>query len=112
MKQINFSQKGTPQGDINGIMRISGKLLYLKLNNNQYAQQFLAQMQQKGAIITLGRGWARINIFGVHDWVKLGDIEFNPQEKKDEEMEEILLRFYLQKYKEAKFELTWKEVEN
>ncbi len=110
MKQINYEQKNEKVGDCKGILRIKDKLLYFKFNNNQYAQQMVAQMQERGAIITPGRGWIRVNIFGVIENVKLGNIEFNPQEKSEEEVELILYDFYLDHFTKAGFKCVGKDL--
>lgn len=103
MIQINFEKKGTGAGDVKGILRIDGKILFFKYNDNQYAQQAMAQMQSKGAIITPGRGWIRVNMFGVHEEVKLGGHVFNPQTISNEEVEIILRDFYIENYSKSGF---------
>ncbi len=103
MIQINFEKKGTGAGDVQGILRIDGKILFYKFNDSQYAQQAISQMQSKGAIITLGRGWVRVNMFGQLTDVKLGNREFNVKETTDKEMEIILRDFYVENYAKSGF---------
>ena len=81
-----------------------------KYNDNQYAQQAISQMQAKGAIITPGRGWIRVNMFGLLTEVKLGSQEFNVKEKSDKEMEIILRDFYVENYAKCDFTTEVKEI--
>jgi len=111
MIQINFEKKGTGAGDVQGILRIQGKILFYKFNDNQYAQQTITQMQAKGAIITMGRGWIMVNIFGQLTDIKLGNQEFNVQDKTDQEMEFILRDFYAENYVKSGFKIEVKEIE-
>ncbi len=103
MIQINFKKLGTGAGDVEGILRIDGKILFYKFNDSKYAQQAMAQMQSKGAIITPGRGWIRVNMFGELVDVKLGNREFNVKETTEKEMEIILKEFYTENYIKAGF---------
>ena len=110
MIQINFEKTGTGAGDVKGILRIDGKILFFKYSNNQYAQQAMAQMQAKGAIITPGRGWIRVNMFGQHEEVKMGNKTFNAQTISDEEVEPILRDFYIENYAKSGFKCEVKDV--
>ncbi|MFW6173150.1 MAG: hypothetical protein ACOC5T_05340 [Elusimicrobiota bacterium] len=110
MIQINFEKKGTGAGDVKGILRIDNKLIFFQYNNNQYAQQAMAQMQAKGAIITPGRKWIRVNMFGDLEEVKLGNNEFNVKKISGEELELILRDFFLENYSKSGFLCEVKEV--
>ena len=105
MKQIIYKQLNPKFGKITGVLRIRGKLLYFKFNNNQYAQQMVAQLQSKGAVIKIGKGWIEVSMFHNQEMIKLGEKEFDVTEKSDEEMEEILYDFYVAQFKKAKFEV-------
>jgi len=110
MIQIDFEKLGTGAGDVKGILRIDGKLIFYQFNSNQYAQQAIAQMQARGAIITPGRKWIRVNMFGEHEEVKIGNKEFNVKEVSNREVELILRDFYIQKYSESGFKCEVKEI--
>jgi len=105
MKQIIYKQVNPQHGKITGDLRIRGKLLYFKFNNNQYAQQMITQLQNKGAVIKIGKSWIEVSMFHNQEIVKLGEKEFDVTEKSDEEMEEILYDFYTTQFKKAKFEV-------
>ena len=105
MKEITYSQKGSQMGDLKGVLRIIGKLLYFKFNNNQYAQQVVAQLQAKGAIINLGKGWIRVDMFRDLEEVRLGEKEFNTKKTSDEEIEELLHDFYINHFKKSGFKI-------
>ena len=111
MKQINYSQKNPQYGQINGILRIGGKFLYFKSNSNQYEQQIMDQMKQKGAQIEKSdKNWVRVDMFGDRTLVKLGDKEFDVNETPDEEIEIILYNFYLNHFTKAGFACTGKDI--
>jgi len=110
MKEIKFKQNSA-QGLIDGILRIHGKILYLKCNNNQYSAQMINQMKSMGADIQNGLGWIRIDIFKDREGaIKLGEFEFDLNINSYEEIENILTKFYVLQYTKAKFEVIWKEV--
>jgi len=108
MREIHFKQKHPQLGEINGVMRVIGKLIYLKFNSNQYSQQVLTQLASKGAKIQIGRDWIQVDMFFEQERVKLGNIEFNIKEKTDVEMELILSSFYIEQYKKAGMEVSEK----
>ena len=60
-------------------------------------------MKQKGANISEGNGWYKIDLFPNKTFVKLGAVEFNLQETSDDDLEEILFNFYYDNYLKAKF---------
>lgn len=103
--QIKFTKDDPNMGNIKGLLRIDGKKLFFKFNNSDVANSMIAQLQQKGAIITNGRKWIRANIFGNHERVKLGGEEFDPKEKTPEQLEIILTQFYQVNYARAGFEI-------
>lgn len=111
MKQITFSKDNDANfGDVKGIVRIDGKILYFQFNNHQVAQNMMSQMQAKGAIITTGRKWIRVNMFGQLTDVKIGNYEFDVSKTSSGEVEEILKNFYMEKYIEAGFKCEQGEV--
>lgn len=109
--QINFEKQDPQMGHVKGILRIKGKRLFFKFNNSDIANNMMAQMQQRGAIITPGRKWIRVNLFGTHESVKLNGEEFNPQEKTPEQLEVIQTEFYQFQYTKAGFEVKTKKIE-
>lgn len=104
MKEIRFN-KQAPAGEIKGILRIIGKIIYIKVNNWQYASQLIANLEAKGAKIDKSSrfGWIKIDMFKDNTLVKLGEEEFDVTEKLDEEIEQILADFYVQQYVKAGF---------
>lgn len=103
--QIKFTKEDPNMGEVTGLLRIKGKLLFFKFNNHEYARQIMAEMQKKGAIITSGGSnrWIRVNIFGAIEEVKLGGIQFNVKEKSEDEVQDILTDFYMLNYTKAGF---------
>lgn len=109
--QIKFSKDDEKVGFVEGIVRIQGRRLFFKFNSSDIAQNMMAKLQAGGAIITSGRKWIRVNIFGTHELVKLGGEEFNPKEKTNEEIEIILTKFYQIQYARAGFEIVTTKLE-
>lgn len=105
MKQLLF-EKDTPQGKVKGVLRVIGKYLFFKFNNNQYSQQIIQQMSHKGALITQGNGWLRIDIIKQNKLVKLGELFINLELDSEEEVENKLFQFYTQKYAQGGFKLS------
>lgn len=104
MKQLNFSKKDPKMGDISGILRVDKRICFFKFQDSQQAQAMINNMQTKGAIITPGRKWIRVNLFGNNKEVILGREQFNVDDKTDEEMEKILFTFFCEKYTQAGFD--------
>jgi len=104
MKQLKFNKKDPNMGDVSGILRIDGKILYFKFNQSEQAQAIITSTKARGAIVTEGRKWIRINIFAENKEVILNKEQFNVDDKTDNEVEDILLRFYSEKYTQAGFE--------
>ena len=102
MKEMRFKQM-TQQGQVDGVLRVIGKLIYFKFHQSAYGDKLISQMREKGAEIETGKGWVKVNMFKDKSFVKLGDEEFNINTTPDDDIEEILLNFYVQKYTEAKF---------
>lgn len=113
MKEIRYLQR-TPQGLIKGLLRIQGKILYFKCNNNNYSAQMLNQMRARKAEIVEGDGWIRIDLFKNQESpeIILGDYKFNIEETPEEEIENILTKFYVTQYTKAKFQVNWREIGN
>jgi len=113
-KQINYSQKNSKMGNMKGILRILGKRLFFKHNNNQYQQQIIQDLSRKGAKISIGgRGWILVDMF--HDIdedqpVKLLNKEFLPHQLSDIEVEAVLAEFYLSHFTKAGFQCELKEI--
>jgi len=105
MKELNIKQTHPQLGKVEGIMRILGHIIFLKFNSNQYAEQVITMLQSKGAVITRGKGWIRVNMFGTNKSAKLGNMEIWLEEETPEQIEIKLRDFFKQKYLEAKFEV-------
>lgn len=103
MRTITCEQNNAMYGHLKIVVRFHGHLIFMKFNNNPQKNQMIANLRNKGAIITEGNGWLRINIFGDHEEVRLNGLVFNPKEKTEEELEQILFDFYYTKYLDAKF---------
>ena len=110
MKQLNFNKKDSTIGDVSGILRVDGILCYFRFNESQQAQSMINNMKAKGAIVTPGRKWVRINIFGNNKEVILGREQFNVDDKSPEEVEKILFIFFSEKYTQAGFDCKQKEL--
>jgi len=104
MKEITFTQN-SQLGMIKGVLRIIGKILFFKFNNNQYAERIIEQMKQRGAIIDFGKNkeWIRVDIFRDLELIKLGDKELDLKESSEEEIERFIADFYIEQYKKANF---------
>lgn len=109
MKQLTFTQDNPQFGKVKIILRLIGRLIYLKFNDNQYSNQIISQFEAKGARVKRGKGWIQINLFEGKDIVKLGEKEFNINETSEEEIEVILSDFYKFQYKKANFVLESEE---
>ena len=103
MKELIFKQDNPQLGKLKGILRIIGRQLYFKFNENQHSQQVIQQLQSKGAKVKIGDGWIEVNMFENQEIVKLGEKEFNLNETSDAEIEVILLGFYKHQYTKAGF---------
>lgn len=104
MREINCTQQNPQYGTLSVTIRFVGHDMYMKFSKgNPQANQMIEQMRMKGAEIEEGNGWYKINMFKGQTYVKLGEREFNVNETSDDEVEEILLNFYHDKYIEAKF---------
>ena len=110
MKQINFNKKDPSMGDISGILRVDGMICYFRFNESQQAQAMISSMQAKGAVVSMGRKWVRVNLFGNNKEVILGKEHFNVDDKQPEEIEVILFNFFSEKYTQAGFNLEIKEL--
>ena len=102
MKQIKFMQNSA-QGKIDGTMRFIGKTIYLKVNNSQYLDKMIKEMEAKGVRILKGRGWLQINLFGDNKMAKLGPYEFDFENDSAEIIERNLSSFYATQYRKGGF---------
>ena len=110
--QIKFTKDDPNMGQVEGFLRIDGKLLFFKFNDHEYSRQVMANFQKRGAIITPGgsRKWIRVNIFGALEEAKLGEVTFNVKETPEEETQEILTKFYIVHFTKAGFLCERKEL--
>lgn len=105
MREITFEQ-----GNTKGVMRINGKLIYLKVNNKENLAQLISQYESKGAKIVYGNSWIQIDIFSQNKEVKLGNHEFNVDEKTNEEVEEIFAELYMVQFTKLNFKVSEKKI--
>ena len=105
MKELIFTQQNPQFGKVQIVVRIIGRIIYFKFNNNQYSNQIISQLKEKGAKISLGKGWLQIDLFDNQEVVKLGEKEIVVNETSDEEFEVILSDFYKFQYAKANFKL-------
>ena len=110
MKQLKFKKQDQSVGEVEGILRIDGKICYFKFNNNEYASAMIDKMKAKGAAIVAGRKWIRVNMFVAGEEFILGKEKFNINEKTGDEIEKILLIFFNEKYIQAGFECESSEI--
>ena len=93
-------------GQIELFMRIIGKTLFLKTNNEQYSNSMLQNLSSKGAVIIRGRGWLRIEIIPKETpLAKLGDYEIDLNKDTPEQIEIKIANFFKEKYVQAGFTL-------
>ena len=100
MKQIRFIQS-SPMGKVDGLMRVVGKDIFLKIKNTQHLDAILKQLEKKGAKIGKGRNWVRIDIFGDNKLVKLGEYEIDLEKDSEKSVEEKISKFYFEQYKKG-----------
>lgn len=104
MKEIKATQINTAYGELTVRMRFFEKYIFIKSNNSQQRTQVIDQLKSGGAeVIENDSGWVRVDMIKDHERVRLGGQEFNPQEKSWEELEQIMVDFFSNKYEEAKF---------
>lgn len=92
------------------IYRFVGRRIYLKCNNMQYASQIMAQIRARGGIIRQGRNWLEADIFGENKIARIGENEIDLEKASDNEIEAILVNFFLKILEKAKFETKLEEV--
>ena len=109
MKQITATKAIPP---VTVIYRFDGRFIYLKCGNMQYASQIIANIKARGGIILQGTktNFMQINIFGNNDFIKIGNNEINVNESKSEEIETILINFFLMNLKKAGFETKLEDI--
>ena len=85
-----------------------GKLIAIKKSNiNPHAQQFISQYRQKGAEVIEKEKYIVVDIFkplgSDRKTAKLGSIEIDFDEDSEETIENKLVRFYIDIYSKAGF---------
>ena len=100
-----YSQSHPTLGELKGVLRIIGKVLFFKFNNKEQAASVISQLQSRGAKIEIGKEWIMVDMFYKQDLVKIGGKEFNPQTTSAEEIEKILFDFYYNQYTKFKFKV-------
>ena len=109
MKELKF-KKDTPQGRVDILLRVMGKLVYFRIFNSVLSNQAIAggieQLKQKGAIIIPGLNWIKIDMFSgfQQDNFIIGGRELNIKAMTENEVENILVEFFLSQYIKAGFE--------
>lgn len=102
MKQLTF-KKASPQGNVDGILRVINKFIYFKYNNTRKSIQIINEFKKKGIKVEEGKGWIRIDLIGDNESIKLKEIIIDTLEDSEEEIEEKLYNFYLNEYKNLGF---------
>ena len=105
MRELIYTQTHPTLGNLKGVLRIIGKLLFFKFNTSEQSMQVISQLKSKGALIETSKDWIKVNMFYNQDIVKLGGLEFNISEKSEEEVEKILFDFYYNQFIKAKFKV-------
>ena len=98
MKELSFAQN-TQMGIVRGILRILGKVIFIKVNNRQYLDVMMKQMREKGALIEEKADWLMIDFIRDNQIVKLGDELIDLESDKKEEIEQKIYNFYFKQYK-------------
>jgi len=106
MRELKCTQHNSQYGILNIWIRIIGQDIFLRFNqNNPQKNQMIEQLRQKGAEIIESENWIKVNIFRDNPYVRLGEVEFDVNDKSDEEVEQILANFFKMKYEQAKFKV-------
>ena len=105
MKEMIYTQSHPTLGELKGVLRIIGKVLFYKFNNKEQSATVISQLESRGAKIQIGKEWIMVDMFAGRDLVKLGTKEFNPQATPDEEVECILFDFYYNQFTKMKFKV-------
>jgi len=108
MRELTYKKKDTMQGNLDGVMRVDGKIVYFKANNTPHTQQMINNLRSKGADIqTASSGWIRVDMFigQPTSRVILGGKEFDINETSEDEIELILYNFYALNFAKAGFEV-------
>ena len=105
MREMIYTQSHPTLGELKGVLRIVGKILFYKFNNKEQSMQIISQLQSRGAKIQTGKEWIMVDMFADRDLVKLGSKEFNPQTTSPEEVEGILFDFYYNQFTKMKFKV-------
>lgn len=109
MIEIKYSQDNAQLGKINGVLRVIGTMVFLKMTNSPQSRQIVNQMQNKGARIIKGTGdWVKIDMFSAHTELgkedfKLANKEFNINTTPIDEIEKIISEFYVINFNKAQF---------
>lgn len=101
MKQLSF-KKQTPNGLIDGVLRVHERFIFFKYKDSQVAKQTMNQFREKGINIEEGKGWIKVDLLNNQELVKLGDYEIDTNES-NEIIEEKLFNFYTSQYKKLGF---------
>ncbi len=106
MRQLKATQFTPQYGAMTLHIRFVSKYIFLKgsQTSTKYVDHIIENMKKKGAIIHKGNGgWVSVDIIKNNEQVKLGDVEFRPNECTAADIENILCTFYTKKFTEAKF---------
>jgi hypothetical protein len=102
MKQIRFIQN-TSNGMVDGLLRVIGKNIFIKIKNKVYLEKMLNELIKKGAKTQTAKDWVKIDIFGENKLVKLGISEIDLENESEQEIESKLATFYMEQYKKGGF---------
>lgn len=105
MKQITAKNPKTT-----AVYRFVGRKIYLKCNNIQYATQLMAQIKARGGFVKQGRNWIEADIFGDNTIAKIEGNEIDLEKTSEDEIQTMLVNFFLKMLEKAKFETKLEEV--
>lgn len=105
MQQIIYKKQTPGVGEVEGVLRIKGKLLYFKLKRNPTILEVVNNLRDKGAYVQESAGWVLVDMFrnSPGTYFKLGNVEFDTAVVPETEIENILAGFYLEMFTKGGF---------
>jgi len=111
MRELKFTKKDAQLGKTEIWMRIMERHIFFKFNNSQYANQMIAQLKNKGALVDMGKHlkWIKVDMFSPHlktsKLFKLGDVKINFDKDTTSQIENKIVVFFTGQYGKAGFKI-------
>ena len=109
---ISTNQVGTPPGNkeiiarnpqTTAVYRFIGRIVYMKMNNLEYAQPLIDKIVQKGGKVETNKGWIRADIIGDNKIVRFGQYEINVDTQSETEIQNMFVEFFTAILKQSGF---------